>query len=164
MPDGIDIAFKKWWSSLPVDQNVNVRFPYGRHGLSGHMSNNAKVDAKTAFLQFVDTNSQPNRRRLDSRNPTHYLLPRFKTISAPKKSAPNYDEKVKASLVCEFNRIRTEEGKDTISDFSATTWLKQERPKLAIYPHQADYCDFCAKVKKRDSGSSANNQPSEAEW
>ena len=41
---------------------------------------------------------------------------------------------------------------ETISDFSATTWLKQERPKLAIYPHQVGYCDLCAKVKKEIQG------------
>ena len=40
-----------------------------------------------------------------------------------------------------------EDGNPTISDFSATTWLKKERPKHAIYPHKADYCDYCAKVK-----------------
>ena len=84
MTDGLDIAFKKWWSSLPEDHSVKVRYPYGRHGLCGRVSNSAKVQAKEAFLQFVDVNSQPNGRRLDSRNPTHYLLPRFKTISAPK--------------------------------------------------------------------------------
>ena len=55
-------------------------------------------------------------------------------------------------MVSEFNRIRSEAGQDTISDYSATTWLKQERPKIAIYPHQADYCDFCSKVKKEIQG------------
>ena len=40
-----------------------------------------------------------------------------------------------------------EDGSPTTSDFSATTWLKKERPKHAIYPHKADYCDYCAKVK-----------------
>ena len=68
------------------------------------------------------------------------------------KDVKNYHEKVKTSLDCEFNRIQLEEGKESISDFSATTWLKQERPKLAIYPHQVDYCDFCAKVKKEIQG------------
>ena len=75
-PDGIDMAFKKWWSSLPRDHTVNVRFPYSQHGLCGHTSNSAKVEAKEAFLQFVDANSQPNG-RMGSRNPTHDLLPRM---------------------------------------------------------------------------------------
>ena len=55
-------------------------------------------------------------RDLDSRNPTHYLLPCFKTISAPKKGTRNYEERVKTSLVCEFIRIQLEDGKETISD------------------------------------------------
>ena len=39
MPYGLDTAFKKWWSSLSDDHNVQVRYPYERHGLSGHSSN-----------------------------------------------------------------------------------------------------------------------------
>ena len=152
MRDGLDMAFRKWWSSIPEDHTVNIRYPYARHGLCGRTSNNAKVEAKEAFLQFIDANSQPNGRRLDSRNPMHYLLQHFKTISLPKKSLKDYHEKVKTSLVREFNHTQLEEGKETISDFSATTWLKQEHPKLAIYPHQADYCDFCTKVKKEIQG------------
>ena len=145
MPDGIDTAFTKWWSSLPDDHTVNIRYPYERHGLCGRTSNSAKVDAKKEFLQFVDSNSQPNGRRLDSRNPTHYFLPRFKTISTPKKNALNYEEKKKVSLVCEFNRTQSEQGKDTISDFAASTWLKQERPKLAICPIKVTIVIFVPK-------------------
>jgi len=59
---------------------------------------------------------------------------------------------VKTSLVCEFNHTQLEEGKATISDFSATTWLKQERPKLAIYPHQATTVISVRKVKKEIQG------------
>lgn len=84
---------------------------------------------------------------MDSRNPTHYLLPKFKTISTPKRNVRNYDEKAKLSFTVEFNHVQAEKGKATISDFSATTWLKQERPKVAIYPHQKDYCDICARLK-----------------
>ena len=54
MPEGIDTAFKKWWSSLPSDDTVQVHFSYERHGLSGHTLNSAKDDAKKAFLHFVD--------------------------------------------------------------------------------------------------------------
>ena len=112
----------------------------------------AKVDTRKEFLQFVDLNFQPNGQRLESRNPTHYLLPYFKSISTPKRNALNYEEKKRASLVCEFNCVQTKEGKETISDFSASSWLKQDRPKVAIYPHQSDYCDFCSKVKKELQG------------
>ena len=92
------------------------------------------------------------------------FYPASKVFLHQKRMHFNYDEKVKASLVCEFNRIQHEEGKDTISHYSATTWLKEECPKLAIYPHQADYCDFCAIVKKINSRSSTEDQSSKAEW
>ena len=84
---------------------------------------------------------------IDSRNPTHYLLPRFTTISVPKKNDPKYEEKQCTSLVCEFNCTQNELGKATISDFSAHKWLKEERLKYAIYPHKIDDCDSCAIFK-----------------
>ena len=148
MPEGIDVNFKTWWSSIPIHSEVEVRYPHERHGLEGHTSNNAKTEEKESFLQFIDTNSQSNGRRLDSRNPTHYLLPKFLTITAPKRSDANYERKLASSLVGEFNRVQTESGKSTISNYSACVWLRDERPKVAIYPHKVDYCDFCAKVKK----------------
>ena len=126
MPEGVDAAFSKWWPTLSDDHTVDVRVPYEFHGLSGRTSNISKVEAKEAFLAFVDANSTPNGRRLDSRNPTHYLLPKSKTISTPKKNVPNYDEKAKLSFKVEFNRLQAEKGKAMISDFSATTWLKHK--------------------------------------
>lgn len=147
MPEAIQLAFNHWWDSLPNDHVVDVRYPHERHGLEGKASNNAKSKVKQTFLDFVDNNSQSNGRRLDSRNPTHYLFPKFKTISEPKRTASAYDEKVKTSLVCEFNRAQREAGEDTISSQTALTWLKVERPKTAIYPHQTDYCDYCSKIK-----------------
>ena len=78
----------------------------------------------------------------DSSNPTHYFLPKFQ-----RKMCHNYDSRLATSLVGEFNRIQVEEGNCTISNFSASSWLKTERPKHAIYPHKADYCDYCAKTK-----------------
>ena len=147
MPVEIELCFALWWKSLPNDHEVMVRYPFERHGLAGRTSNSAKTDAKKSFLEFVDNNSQPNGRRLDSHNPTHYFLPKFTTITAPKKDVHNYDSRLANSLVGEFNRIQIEDGSSTISNYSATTWLKSERPKHAIYPHKADYCDFCAKIK-----------------
>ena len=41
-----------------------------------------------------------------------------------------------------------EAGKGTIGSTTAISWLKNERPKVAIYPHQTDYYDFCVIVKK----------------
>ena len=52
------------------------------------------------------------------------------------------------SLVSEFNRAQAEAGKSTIGSTSALSWLKSERPKVAIYPHHMNYCDFCVVVKK----------------
>ena len=111
------------------------------------MSNNAKISIKESFLSFVDNNSQPNGRRLDSRNPTHYFFPKFRTISEHKCNVSAYNEKVKTSLVSEFNRAQRETGLGTISSQTAITWLKSERPKIALYPHQSDYCDYCSKLK-----------------
>ena len=148
MPDTIEIAFDTWWYSLPDDHVVDVRYPHERHGLEGKVSNNAKVIGKEGFLRFVD-NSQPNGRRLDSRNPTHYFFPKFKTISEPKRTVACYEEKVKNSLACEFNRSQREAGQATISSQTARNWLKAEWPKIAIYPHQSDYCDYCSKVKNK---------------
>ena len=101
---------------------------------------------KAEFLRFIDENSQPNGWRHDSRNPTHYLLPRFTTTTVPKKNDPKHEEKQCTSLVCELNRTQNELGKATISDFSACKWLK-ERPKYTTYTHKVDYCDSCAIFK-----------------
>ena len=69
-------------------------------------------------------------------------------IAQTKGPYPNYHRKLQTSLVGEFNRIQAELGKSPISDFTAFKWLKEERPKFAIYPHKVDYCDFCAIHKK----------------
>ena len=136
--------------SRRIIQSMFASYPYARHGLCGRTSNHAKVEAKEAFLRFI---SQQNDKRIDSKNPTHYLSPRFKTISSPKESVKDRHEKVKTSLVCEFNRTQLKEGKETISDFS----VKQKRPKLAIYPH-------LQKLKKGNTGTSTGHQPSQAKW
>ena len=132
VPAMLDVTLKTWWKTIPSEHLVDVRYPYERHGLSGKASNNAKLDAKKDFLKFVDDNSQENGRRFDSKNPTHYFLPKFTTITIPKTTDPKYQEKLRTSLTGEFNRVQTELGKETISDFSARSWLKSERPKHAI--------------------------------
>lgn len=131
---------------------VSVRYPHEKHGLAGKVSNSAKVSTKESFLKFVDNNSQANGRRLDSRNPTHYFFPKFKTISEAKRNASAYNEKAMSSLVYEFNRTQREASLDTISSQTALNWLKAERPKTAIYPHQSDYCDYCSKIKVEIQG------------
>jgi len=42
---------------------------------------------------------------------------------------------------------RRESEVDTISSQTALNWLKAERPKTAIYPHQSEYCDYCSKIE-----------------
>ena len=68
-----------------MNHEVDVRYPHDKHELQGHKSNSAKVNERESFLAFVDANSQPNGRRLDSRNPTHYFWPNFTAISTPKR-------------------------------------------------------------------------------
>ena len=79
MPSGCEMSFKKWWKEIPSEQVVEVRYPHQRHGLSGRASNRAKSEVKQDFLEFVDTNSQPNGRSEES-SVTHYYLPKFTTI------------------------------------------------------------------------------------
>ena len=147
MPDDCDSSFLAWWKSVQSDQSVQVRYPHHRHGLAGKKSNSSKSTAKEAFLQFVDSNSQPNGRSADSASATHYLLPKFRTIQIPKAGVCNYEARVQQSLVGEFNRVQEESNKETISNYSGSVWLKKGRPKHCIYPHKKDYCDTCAKLK-----------------
>lgn len=103
MPSEMELCFALWWKDLPSDHKVAVHYQFERHGLAGRVLNSAKTDAKQNFLEFIDSNSQPNGRRFDSSNPTHYFLPKFTTISAPKKDVHNYDSRLATSLVGEFN-------------------------------------------------------------
>ena len=54
---------------------------------------------------------------------------------------------MKTSLLGEFNRAQQLHDRGTCSHFSAHSWLKANRPKHRIYPHQQDYCDTCAQKK-----------------
>ena len=148
MPSGCDEAFSTWWKSKGSADIISVRYPHERHGLAGRVSNSAKTDTMNDFLNFVDANSQPNGLSSDSHCATHYLLPKFTTIQTPKNTVQNYEQRLSTSLAGEFNRVqRGEQNKPTISNYSASTWLKKHRPKHAIYPHKLDYCDTCASLK-----------------
>ena len=147
MPVGCDLSFSTWWQSLERNEEVTVRYPYQRHGLAGKPSNSSKKDAKAAFLEFVDCNSQPNGRKAESPCATSYLLPKFRTIQIPKDGVRCYQQRLTQSLVGEFNRAQRENGGATISNYSGSEWLRKERPKHGIYPHKKDYCDTCAKIK-----------------
>ena len=83
-PSEIETSFKRWWSTVPEDHEVDVRYPFEWHGLAGKRFNHAKTETKETFLAFVDNNSQPNGRHIASHNPTHYFFPKFTTITTPK--------------------------------------------------------------------------------
>ena len=144
MPDSLDTSFKNWWRAVTPSTTVEVRYPHERHGNAGKTSHSAKTETMDDFLKFIDSNSQPNRRSADSTGPTVYFLPKFCTIQSPKPTDSNYQERVKRSVVGEFNRVQRELGKGECSNGSSHNWLKSYRPKVAICPHQ-DYCDTCAK-------------------
>ena len=175
MPSGCNEAFSTWWKSKGSADILSVRYPHERHGLSGKVSNSAKTDTTKDFLDFVDANSQPNGRCSKSHCPTHYFLPKFTTIQTPKTTVRNYEQRVATSLTGEFNCVQREQNKTTISNYSASTWLKKHRPKHAICPHKLDYCDTCASLKNEiqsaemcrkrlvQSGSSSSAQIEQAE-
>ena len=100
------------------------------------------------FLTFVDTNSQPNGRSEDSSGPTSYFLPKFTTIQAPKQGISHYQERLKRSVVGEFNHAQVEAGRGSCSNGTSHNWLKKYRPKLSVCPHKEDYCDTCSKRKE----------------
>jgi len=66
--------------------------------------NAAKIYVEQEFLTMVDLNSQPNGRNAENSSATHYFLPKFRTIQTPKLDVTYYEERVKQSLVGEFNR------------------------------------------------------------
>ena len=104
MPDGVESAFKVWWRSLSGSTTVSVRFPHAKHGNAGKASNSAKKTVMDDFLTFVDINSQPNGRSDDSSDPTRYFLPKFTTVQVPKPGTSHYQERLRRSVVGEFNR------------------------------------------------------------
>ena len=69
----------------------------------GKTSNSGKVSVMDEFLSFVDAVSQPNGRSENSHEPTSYFLSKFTTVQMPRKNVPNYQEKLKRSVVGEFN-------------------------------------------------------------
>lgn len=39
MPEQVKVSLKQWWATLRQGDTVTVRYPHGRHGLSGKKSN-----------------------------------------------------------------------------------------------------------------------------
>lgn len=153
--DDIAQSASEWWEALHDDDEVEVKYPYDRHGLAGKSSNNSKPEVRDAFLQFVDANSHPNGRHAGSYSALFYFIPKFTRIDPPKVGEKDFDTKAKASLVWVFNHAQEEAGKKTCSAFAARQWLKELRPKLALHPHKSDYCDTCKYLKEEISRQSA---------
>jgi len=145
MPQGRDVSFLRWWRSLSDEAAVVVRYPHERHGNAGKVSIAARTSVMEDFLAFVGNNSQPNGRSADSHGPTWYFISKFTTIQSPKKDVHNYDERLRRSVVGEFNKSQRGMGKGTCLNGSACNWLQEHRPKVTICLHKQDYCDTCAK-------------------
>ena len=100
------------------------------------------------FLEFVDSNSQPNGRQSGSYNAQFFFHPKFSRIAPPRQGEKNYEEKARSSLVYEFNRVQTELGKGTCGPTAASEWLHKHHPKVALHPSMTDYCDTCKNLKE----------------
>lgn len=147
MPAELELSFSRWWKTVEPSATIDVRYPHKKHGNALKTSHSAKPKTMEKFLEFVDNNTQPNGRSADSTGPTHYFLPKFTTIQAPKSSVSHYDERLARSVVGEFNRVQIESGLGVCSNGSSHNWLKAHIPKVGICPHQEDYCDTCSRRK-----------------
>jgi hypothetical protein len=135
----------EWWMGLENNSFVSLRDPPKLHCGS---SNNSKKHLLSRFLDFVDTNSQPNGRQVGSHGPLLFFSPKFNRINAPSKSDADKAEQWKRrSLVYEFNRS-LDDG-ESISNGTAKNWLKLYRPKHAISPLRTDYCEICAECQEQ---------------
>ncbi len=151
MPPAVETSFSKWWRTVPPSTTVEVRTPHARHGNAGKPSHAAKPTFLERFLEFVDCNSQPNGRSADSTGPIFYFSPQFTTIQMPKKGVPHYKDRLRRSVVGEFNRTQRESGLPEMSNGSSHNWLRTHRPKLSICPHQEDYCDTCSPTTRQNN-------------
>ena len=134
MPADQEMSFKKWWEALDASAAVEVRYPHKRHGNAGKPSHSAKSSVMDDFLKFVNLNSQPNGRSADSSGPTSYFLPRFTTIQMPKAGTSHHEERLKRSIVGEFNRVQQELGKNGCSNGSSHNWLKSQTKGSHLSP------------------------------
>jgi hypothetical protein len=120
----------EWWMCLEDDNFVDLREPLKLHKGCG---NNRKDYLLSRFLNFIDTNSQPNGRQIGSHGPLFFLSSKFDRINAPSKKDSKKPENWKQrSLVYEFNRTLC--SGESISNGTAKNWLKQYRPYHAICP------------------------------
>ena len=88
--------------SVEEDDIVEVQYSHDQHGLAGKVSNHAKQEVMSEFLNFVDANSQPNGRQAGSYSAQFFFLPKFTRIATPRAGEKNYKEKSKSSVVAAF--------------------------------------------------------------
>ena len=148
-------TFGAWWKTLDDDKVVEVQYPHEHHGLAGKTSNHSKQEVMAQFLEFVDTNSQPNGGQAGSYSSQFFFHPKFTRIAPPREGEKNYEDKAQSSLVYEFNRIQKGMGRQTCGSTASTEWLKQHRPKVALHPSMTDYCDTCKYLKEQLSRNQA---------
>ncbi len=134
-----------WWMNLEDSSIVELRSPPKLHR---GKSNNSKQVLLPRFLDFIDNNSQPNGRRVESHGPLFYLNSKFDRINAPSLGETDKPEQWKRrSLVYEFNR--TFQDNMSISNGTAKKWLKTYKPKHAISPKKTDYCEMCVECQEQ---------------
>ena len=100
------------------------------------------------FLEFVDSNSSSNGRKVGSHGPTYYFTPKFTMLRVPNKDDPQYEYKCHHSVLYELNRTLEEESLGSISVGTFHSWLKQHRPYIAICPQRTDFCDTCKEYQE----------------
>ncbi len=137
MPAHFKLSFKKWWRTRAPSDTVDFRYPHEKHG----------TKTREKFLEFVDSNTQPNGRSADSKGPTHYFLPSLLQSKHPRFDVTHYEERLARLIVEEFNRVQLESGEDECSNSSSHNWLKAHRPKVGSCLHQEDYCDTYSRRK-----------------
>ena len=153
--EGGMLTFEVWWKTVEDDEVVEVQYPHERHGLAGRSSNHSKNEAMTDFLDFVDSNIQPNGRQAGSYSAQYFFVPKFTRIAPPTQGENNYNEKAQSSVVSQFNKAQTERGKPTCGKTAAAEWLEKYRPKVALHPSMTDYCDTCKHLKEELSRNQA---------
>lgn len=142
MPTTIDVSFMKWWRSLVSSNVMILSFPHEQHGNAGRVSNSAKMETQKEFLDFVDLNTQPNGRSADSGPTMNLSLQQFKYQNPLYLIMRNVCQDQWLVNSTESNR-RWGGGKSLMDPL--TIGFKMFRPKVAICPHQEDYCDTAQK-------------------
>lgn len=138
---GID-DFMQWWSIVLDTHQVKVRYVT-------HMACHESLQMQKSDLSgriFIDDNSQPNGRNTDTGSAGAQYF--FHSSSLWTTLVREKEEKASHSLLCEFNQSQREKDREGCSERSAFWWLKEDKPKHAVCPHQADYCDRCKELQE----------------